>query len=255
MPYLCGHWAGEIHENIRNQINMYSKEFGRVLRGEVVLSTNEDVLKLKNDLYGLRKWGCPEQALVEMMLACTSESGVTIPDLLWRAERLSECLRSHHNLGFPTEPCPTIQGRPGEKPLRGFPRLRRVRRGIPLSIQFMLADLGERPDFRKRRHLAYFYLLVKHFGWGHENLAHVLRIMQHVRRRVPPVADYLQTSNTDSFTEMTVEKRVLRLFKSESEDNIRQEILQYLSKQSEQQPFNTDEREVILRPRNHTELF
>jgi hypothetical protein len=229
---LCGYWEGEIHRIIRTQIKKYGKEFGRVLRGDVTLSDNEDLLCLQNDLYGLRTSGCPSQAIVEMMLACTSDYGVTISDLLWRAQRLDECLRSHENLGFPRERCPTIQGLPGEKPCRGFPRLRRVKRGIPISIQFMLAvHIQEDPSSRTQYHLAYSYRLLKNFGYDHECLAHLLRVMQHIRRRVPAVADYLQTRNKDKFTYVNVQQRVFRFFRDNRsvQDHMRKEIREYLS--------------------------
>jgi hypothetical protein len=230
---LCGYLESEIDENIRAQINMYSEEFGRVLRGEVILSRNEELGKLQNDLQGLKQSGCPAQALAEMMLACTSDYGVIIPDLLRRAEELQEreCFWPEDNLGFPTTPCPTIQGLPGERPIRGFPRLRRVRLGIPLSIQFMAETIAEPADSRTRHHLAYFYCLLKHFGYGHEFLAHLLRVMQRVRRNVPAIVDYLQTGNKDTFTYGNVQRRVCRFFEAypASENSIEQQIHEYLS--------------------------
>jgi len=99
----CGYWKGEIQTNIRIQIDKYAEEFGRILHGEVEMSDEDDPQTLRTDLYGLKKSGCPASGLVELMLASTSDFGVTISDLLFRAKILDEHLISHKNLGFPTE--------------------------------------------------------------------------------------------------------------------------------------------------------
>ena len=268
---LCGYGNGEIQSNIRTQIDKYAGEFGRILRGEVEMSDEDDPLTLRTDLYGLKKSSCPASGLVELMLASTSDFGVTIPDLLFRAEILDDHSRSHKNLGFATEPPHAIDARDIGPMICGLfvqagilraenfdeqlafyknlffpteprPAIKidmprsplRVKRGIPLSIQFMQAQInrdGETRASRSARDLALFYLLLKHFGYGHEALTRMLRTMQHVRRRVPPVADYLQTRGRDIFSVGALQRRVCRFFKSDpaSEGRLQQEILQFLS--------------------------
>lgn len=236
---LCGYWEGEIRNNIRAQIDKYAEEFSRVLRDEVEMSDEDDPQALRTDLYGLMKSGCPASGLVELMLASTSDFGVTISDLLVRAEVLDDNLISHKNLGFPTEPRRAVKIRG----LRTIPRSRRgVKRGVPLSIQFMLEIMEKKgPPYtycdgvtraaRSVRPLAYFYLLLKHFGHGHDTLTYLLRTMQYVRRRVPSVADYLKTRGRDTFRAGALQRRVLRFFKSHpaSESVMRKDVRDYLS--------------------------
>ena len=202
---LCGYWEGDIHRKIRVQIFKYGNEFGRILRGEVEMSDEDDPQALRTDLYGLKESGCPASGLAELMLASTGDLGVTISDLLFRAEILDEHLISHENLGFPTKPRRAVKI-PGLSTIPRSPRS--LKRGIPLSVQFMAESMEkEGPPYlsketrasRAARHLALSYLLLKHFGYGHETLTQMLRAMQYVRRRVPPVADYLQTRGKDKF--------------------------------------------------------
>ena len=185
------------------------------------MSEEDDPLALRTDLYGLMKSGCPASELVELMLACTSDFGVTISDLLWRTEFLNEQLISQKNLGFATEL------RRAEKIDDGFTMPRwppTIKRGVPLSIQFMLASKGKKAlASRAARHLALSYLLLKHFGYGHETLTQMLRTMQDVRRSVPPVADYLQTKGKDTFNAVALQRRVHRFFDS---DPARESVMQ-----------------------------
>jgi hypothetical protein len=261
---ICGSWEGEIHRRIRIQILKYAKEFGRILRGEMEMSEEDDLLMLRKDLYVLMNAGCPAAGLVELMLACTSDYGVTIPDLLWRANYLDEHGYSHKNLGFPTEPQPSFsehwamvrgflhgvasKDESVAKALPGLlngkmsdvlrfrlhctPTLQRVKRGIPLSIQFMQQKCDQA---QTSHHLACFYVFLKRFGYGYDTEAQLLRAMQHVRRKVPPVADYLQTRGKHKFTMGAVQRRVGRFFEDhrESEHEMRQKIRQYLSRNSD----------------------
>jgi hypothetical protein len=86
-------YRGTIHRNIRIQIEGFADAFRRILRDEVKLPTHDDALALRYDLYELMKSGCPAVGLVELMLACTSDYGVTIPDLLFQALPLNDYLR------------------------------------------------------------------------------------------------------------------------------------------------------------------
>jgi hypothetical protein len=211
---------GEIPENVWNQVDKYKKEFSGVLSGEIEISDDVDLLVLRNDLYGLMTSCCPATELIELMLACTSDYGVTIGDLLWRAERINECLRSHTNLGF------------GTRPFRG------VRRGIPLSIQLVRKDARTRA-FRSNLHLAFFYLLLKHFECTHETLQYLLRTMQCVRRHVPPIVDYLETRGRQTFAAGALQRRVCRFFEGapSREEEMRQEISQLLSGEGKRESF------------------
>jgi hypothetical protein len=93
-------YQGEIHDHIRIQIKQYAEEFGRVLRSKGGMSDKDDpldLLRVRSDLYDLMKSGCPAVALVELMLACTSDYGVTVPDLLLRVLLLSDYLDRNLN--------------------------------------------------------------------------------------------------------------------------------------------------------------
>ena len=218
-------YQGRIHRNIRTQIKMYAKEFGPVLCSEGGMSDKNDPLdlaKLRSDLYGLMKLRCPPVALGELMLACTSNYGVTIPDLLLRAWLLDGYLE-----GISGGPSFEIRRRP-----------RRFKVAVPLSIQFMLdtkpyyanAD-GKGQAVREAFHVAYFHTFLKHFRYGHETLSEMLRTMQYVRRRVPAVADYLQVREKDTFSAHALQRRVCRFFESNqaSKKAMRQEVRNYLS--------------------------
>ena len=173
------------------------------------MSEEDDILTLRSDLHGLMEGsGCPAVGLIELALACTSDYGVTTLDLLWRAETLDEHGYCHDNLGFPTElrpsvseewawVCGFVQGRAihdedWAKLLPLFSRKmsdtsgfaapsghRHRKLEIPLSIRFMI-ETGHVSDVR--RHLACFYLFLKHFGYGYDTLAQLLRAVQYVRR-------------------------------------------------------------------------
>lgn len=223
---LCESWGGDIESRIRVQIFKYGNEFARILRGKIEMSEKDDPHALRTDLYGLKESGCPALGLVELMLACTSDYGVTISDLLSRAEFLSEQLICQDNLGFPDGPRPGFKI--GKIKVGRLPRI--VKRGVPLSIQFMQARMNKRAQAaRARYHLALCYLLLKHFGYGHETLTQMLRAMQYVRRRVPPVADYLQTRGKDKFNAVALQRRVRRFFDSDPARESVKKIRKYLS--------------------------
>jgi hypothetical protein len=197
------------------------------------MSEADDPQALRTDLYGLKESGCPAIGLVELMLACTSDYGVTISDLLWRAEFLSEQMISQDNLGFPDEPRPGFKV--GEIKVGRLPRI--VKRGVPLSIQFMQAKMSKRAEAaRARHHLGLFYLLLKHFGYDHETLTQILRAMQYVRHRVPPVADYLKTRGKLTFNAIALQRKVHRFLNSDPKNKLvlKREISDYISHKKNQ---------------------
>ena len=205
-------YRGGIHENIRIQICKYAKEFSRILRDEVVLAEDDDVVTLRGDLDGLMHSECPAVVIVELALACTSDYGVTISDLMMSAIALYDYLDNIATPGWPTYP-------------------RTPKRGVPLSIQFMQESLRESRASILRGRLAYFYLLLKHFGYTHDTLRNLLRAMQYVRRRVPAVADYLQTRGNDTFNSGALQRRVCRFFEDSPtrEAEMQRDIALYLS--------------------------
>ena len=221
MPY-----QGNIHRDIRTQIESYAKEFGRVLRDEGVVSDPNDPLdlvQLRSDLHGLMKSRCPAIALLELMLACTSDFGVTIPDLLLRAWDLDGYLDG-------------ISGGPRYFKIPSRPR--RFKNDVPLSIQFMLeakpyhASInGVSQDARVAFHLAYLYTFLKRFKYGLETLTCLLRAMQCVRRRVPTVADYLKTTGRAKHTLGAHQRRVFRFFEAYPaiENVMKEDVRKYLS--------------------------
>lgn len=228
----CDSWGGDIESRIRVQIFKYGNEFARILRGKIEMSEEDDPQALRTDLYGLKESGCPAVGLVELMLACTSDYGVTISDLLWRAEFLSEQMISQENLGF-REPRPGFKI--GKIKVGRLPRV--VKRGVPLSIQFMQARMSKRVQARRARyHLALCYLLLKHFGYDHETLAQILRTMQYVRHRVPPMADYLKTKGKLAFNAVALQRKVHRFlnFDPRNELALKQKISDYVSHKKNQ---------------------
>jgi hypothetical protein len=218
-------YRGEIHENIRVQIGLYAESFGRTLSGKVTMPDTEDPQIVRSDLYKLMKSGCPAVATVELMLACTSDFGVTMPEVLSIAQPLSSYIRS-------------IAEDPSY--FRVPRSARRFKNDVPPSIQFVLEAKtmcsgpyrtsleSKNPTARVAFHLAYFYTFLKRFGCTHETLTFVLRAMQYARRRVRAVADYLTTNNIEDFR---AEKRVNRFFASHpaSKRGMRTEIHEYLS--------------------------
>jgi hypothetical protein len=217
-------YRGEIHENIRVQIELYAESFDRILRGKVTMPDTEDLHAVRSDLCKLMKSGCPAVATVELMLACTSDFGVTMPEVLSIAQPLSYYLRS-------------IAEDPSYFRFRR--RARRFKNAVPPSIQFVLEANtmcsgpyrtpreSKNPAARVAFHLAYFYTFLKHFGCTHETMTFVLRAMQYARRHVRAVADYLTTNNIEAFR---AEKRVNRFFASHpaSKREIRTEIHEYM---------------------------
>jgi hypothetical protein len=208
-------YRGSIHEKIGTQIDGYAKEFGRVLLSKDEMSDKKDdpidFLALRCDLCGLMKSGCPAVVLVELMLACTSDYGVTIPDLLACASQLDDYLRCIVSPNYPRYPR----------------RPRRFKGVVPLSIQFMLEGApyysglcGIRRGKQSQAsriafHLAYLYTFLKHFAYTYATEASLLGTMQYVRGRVPPLADYLRKKNQDTFTSSSLQRRVLRYFDSD----------------------------------------
>ena len=94
--WACGRpYKGGIHKSIRIQTERYGKQFGCVLRDKVEVPEDVDTLQLRRDLQRLMNSKCPwpALALVELMLACTNDYGVTIPDLLFHAVLLDYFVR------------------------------------------------------------------------------------------------------------------------------------------------------------------
>jgi hypothetical protein len=224
----CDNWGFEIEQNIRVQIFKYGNEFARILRGKIEMSEEDDPQALRTDLYGLKESGCPAVGLVELMLACTSDYGVTISDLLWRAEFLSEQMICQDNLGFSDEPQPGFKI--GKIKVGRLPRV--VKRGVPLSIQFMQARMSKRVQARRARYqLALFYLFLKHFRYDHDTLTRILSTMQYVRHRVPPVADYLKTKGKLKFNAVALQRKVHRFVNSDPRNELalKKQISVYIS--------------------------
>jgi len=73
---------GETPEQSRDRILRYRDQFSRVLRG----TADYHVIppKLLDNLYDLKKNGCPPQDIVELMLGSTNWLGATYPKLIRR---------------------------------------------------------------------------------------------------------------------------------------------------------------------------
>jgi hypothetical protein len=210
-------YRGNIHHNIGIQVEKYAREFLAVLRDEVELSEDDDTLALRSDLYGLMERGFPALALVDLMLACTCDYGITFLDILMFADPLQSYLdrikEKLDNFRYPKRP-------------------RRFKDPVPLSLEFLMEAKSHnfRPTASMTFHLAYFYTFLKRFGGTHETLGQLLRVMRHVRLRVPVVADYLKIRGKGRLSGLSLQRRVLRFFESQPPlgRTIRKDIRDYL---------------------------
>ncbi len=213
-------YRGNIHRNIAIQVKKYATQFLAVLRDEVELSENDDLLALRSDLYSLMERGCPSLALVDLMLACTCDHGITFLDILTFAQPLQTYLDRI------SEGDDLRRFRYPKKP-------RRFKGPVPLSLEFLMEAKSQhlrRPTDGVTFHLAYFYTFLKHFGGTHETLGHSLSAMRYARLRVPAVADYLKIRGKGSFDGISLQRRVLRFFESQSslKQTIKKDIRDYL---------------------------
>jgi hypothetical protein len=190
------HYKGGIHKSVSMQIKQYGDRFDDLLRDKVTMPGENDSLKLRLDLQALKKSGCPALALAELLLACTSPQGVTVPYLLFHYGTLDAYLSY-----------PKVAGSPKRKP-----RSRHSTVAPPLSIRYLLNV--EPPPVSVKFYVAYFYIFLKSFGRGYDTLSRLLRAMQYVRRRAPTVADYLQSSGRYESSLSSLQKLVPRYFKA-----------------------------------------
>lgn len=195
-------YKGNIHRNIGIQVKRYAPQFLAVLRDEVELSEDDDLLALRRDLYSLMERGCPAVALVDLMLACTCDYGITFSFILRFAEPLQSYLdRIEEELDH----------------FRYPKRPRRLKGAVPLSVEFLLEVKSHKPwrTYGMTFHLAYFYAFLKRFGGTHETLGQLLRAMRHVRLHDLLVADYLKIRGEGRFSGLSLQRRVLRFFESQ----------------------------------------
>jgi hypothetical protein len=95
---LLNYYRGEIHNNVALQIGRYCQGFSCILRGEVEMSVEDDPVQLRGDLCELMTSGCSSLHLVELLLACTSDDGIAIPDILLHYAHLRDPRRSFQGL-------------------------------------------------------------------------------------------------------------------------------------------------------------
>jgi hypothetical protein len=213
-------YRGNIHRNIGIQVERYAPQFLAVLRDKVELPEDDDPLTLRRHLYSLMERGCPPLALVDLMLACTCDYGITFLDILTFAQPLQTYLdridegEDLRHFRYPKKP-------------------RRFKGPVPLSLEFLMEAKSQhlrRPDDGVTFHLAYFYIFLKHFGGTHETLGDSLSAMRYVRLRVPAVADYLKIRGKSSFDGISLQRRVLRFFESQPslKRTIKKDIRDYL---------------------------
>jgi hypothetical protein len=190
-------YQGEVHNKVSIQIEHYGDRFSRVLRDELTVPLEGDSQQLRLDLSSLKKSGCSALNLAELMLACTSDQGVTFPYLLCHATTLGNYIRNPNAPG----------GR------KWTPRPTRSKLAPPLSIQYLL-DVAPQPTSVKF-YVAYFYRFLKSFGYDHDTLRSLLKTMQYVRICAPPVADYLHTKPRYEFSSSSLPKMVNRYFRDD----------------------------------------
>jgi hypothetical protein len=155
--------------------------------------------------------------LVDLMLVCTCDYGITFSEILMLADPLERYLdRIKEDLDHFRVP---------QKP-------RRFKDPVPLSLEFLMEATSHklRPAAGMTFHLAYFYTFLKRFGETHETLGQLLRAMRHVRLRVPVVADYLKIRGKGRLNGLSLQRRVLRFFKSQPslKRTIQKDIRDYL---------------------------
>ena len=209
------YYGGEIHSNVRIQIVRYAKEFVRLLTDGRNAAGDLDLMQLSTDLAQLKARGCPSIALVELLLACTSPFGVTIPDLLLDAIPVSDALSF-------------LEGQPPSS------RRRVSHNQFLLKQSPYYSNQAQSSDARVRHHLAFFYCLLQRFGHGHRTAADLLVMMDLVRRKTPPTAEYFRGQPRPIFTPSSVQRRVLRHFNATPglQCNLQREILNYLTSSS-----------------------
>ena len=223
---------GEMEAPIRTEIEQYGEEFSRVVRCE-----EDDYLG--QDLYELMKRGCPAQAIVELILVCTSGFHFTITDVLREAGITDEVLRDvKQSLPRIVQVIdvlndPAIPG-PLDTFAKTFPRTldqRRARRSIealPDSLRMLAAMLEKYTDpmietIADNVFLLSLYLLLHHYRGGFETLGRLLRTMRLVRRTVSPdaksphnfqtkviVSGGKKSDSRDAFSKESLEQRLYR---------------------------------------------
>jgi hypothetical protein len=210
-------YRGNIHRNIAIQVKRYAPQFLAVLGDEVELSEDDDLLVLTSDLYSLMERGCPAVALVDLMLACTCDYGITFSFIGSCANPLQSYLdRIEENLDH----------------FRYPKRPRRLKGTVPFSVEFLLEVKSHKLErtYGMTYHLAYFYTFLKRFDGTQEMLGQLLRAMQHVRLHVLPVADYLKIRGKGRFSGLSLQRRVFRFFEDQPslKRTIQEDIRDYL---------------------------
>jgi hypothetical protein len=223
-------YRGAVHAAVASQLRKCGEYFGRVLQGRVELPYNDDpddALRLRNDLHKIRANGCPALALIELALACTSPHGITIPDMLLRADYLE-----------------SMRTRLREEGTIPRPLSHRLKHNVSMLSRLMLevqpyfsyfGVAGWKPDFRIAFHLTYLYALLNEFGFGYEDMREILRAMQHVRRHCPPVAGYLNGCDDSTHTAVSIRKRVKRFVDRYPalQNDLQTSISEYLSRRTD----------------------
>jgi hypothetical protein len=200
---------GETPEQSHNRILRYRGQFSRVLRG----TADYHVIppKVLDDLYDLKKCGCPPQDIVELMLACTNwlggdlskvDEAFGIPEALNAVRR--NCRKMSDDIS--TLNLSVIFIRPHDFLRAQFPNKRERRRarrlidGLPDALLYMekllekyVSALAPVPkSLLKSITEKYFSALLAVFGHDDKTLSGLLEAMRAIRFAVSPDATYVR---------------------------------------------------------------
>jgi hypothetical protein len=182
------------------RIEAYGHAFGCVILGKIEMN---EITKLLDDLQHLLKSNCPALDLVELMLLCTEDFSMSIPDLLFRVgirkndlaalqRTLNRTAHTVKVLNQPALPMPLDYIEEKFPDMREQRRVRELIEALPDALRYMsvlLDGYPPEPDqatAADRDHFALglFYLLVNHYGLGYPTLSHLLKAMRCARQAI-----------------------------------------------------------------------
>jgi hypothetical protein len=196
---------GETSEQSRDRILLYRDQFSRILRG----TADYHVIppKLLDNLYDLKRKGCPPQDIVELMLACTNwlggdlskvDQAFAIPEAVDSVRK--NCRKMSEEIS--TLSLPMLLIRPQDFLREEFPNKRERRKArrlidtLPEAL-ILMEKLLDRyasapapvPTAMLRSATeSYFAALLELFGYGEQMLSDLLAVMREIRLFVSPDA-------------------------------------------------------------------
>jgi hypothetical protein len=214
---------GETPQQHQARIRAYGQAFGRVILGELPM---DDTPKMLNGLHHLLKSNCPALDLVGLMLLCTEDFSMSIPDLLFRVgirkndlaalqRTLNRTAHAVDVLNQPALPTPLDYIEEKFPDIREQRRVRELIETLPDALRYMSALLDSYPPepdqlaAADQEHFALglLYLLVSHYGLGSPVVSHLLKAMRRAREAV---SHPKSPQGRRSFSEKAIERRLSR---------------------------------------------